>query len=360
MTQSLRLQNLSKHFGRSKAVDNVNLTVPRGQFITLLGPSGSGKTTILNMIAGFDKPTSGEIFLGEQPITLLPPEKRNFGMVFQGYALFPHMSVSENVAFPLKMRRRPADEIKRKVKETLELVQLTGLAARLPRNLSGGQQQRVALARALVFTPDILLLDEPLGALDRKLRADVQLELKLVHQQVGTTFVYVTHDQEEALSMSSCIVIIREGHFVQVGSPNELYDRPATRFVANFLGKSNFIRGTVTEINGEGFTYRAGSNIYHQASESARVHIGVDILISIRPEKITITDKPPEDAVNRIAGEIRSLNYFGSNFQSTVQTANLGDLIVIAPTWRNPVKPADDRKVWLNWDPDASVIVTDD
>jgi putative spermidine/putrescine transport system ATP-binding protein len=357
---SLRLQNVSKHFGRIKAVDNVNLTVPRGQFITLLGPSGSGKTTILNMIAGFNKPTSGEILLDEQPITPLPPEKRNFGMVFQGYALFPHMSVADNVAFPLKMRHRPADEIKRKVKETLELVQLTGLADRLPHMLSGGQQQRVALARALVFTPDILLLDEPLGALDRKLRADVQIELKLVHQRVGTTFVYVTHDQEEALSMSSCIAIIREGRFVQVGNPNELYERPATRFVADFLGKSNFIRGTVAEINGEGFTYRAGSNIYHQASESARVHPGADILISIRPEKIAITEIPPQDAVNRIAGEIRSWNYFGSNFQSTVQTANLGNLTVIAPAWRNPVKPAEDRKVWLNWDPDASVIVTDD
>ena len=358
--QSLKLQNVSKHFGRVKAVDNVGLTVEQGQFLTLLGPSGSGKTTILNMIAGFEQPTSGEILLNDRPITSLPPEKRNFGMVFQGYALFPHMSVFDNIAFPLKMRRRPIEEITQKVTNMLELVQLMDMGSRLPRQLSGGQQQRVALARALVFTPDILLLDEPLGALDRKLRAEVQVQLKLVHQRVGTTFIYVTHDQEEALSMSSRIVIIREGRFAQIGSPTDLYERPATRFVADFLGKSNFIRGAVADINYEGFTYMAGGNAYRQAAESKKVHIGDDILLAIRPEKIFITETLPEHAANRIAGEIKNWNYFGSNFQSTVQTENIGDLMVIAPAWRSPVEPAIGLKVWLNWDPDASVIVTDD
>jgi len=290
MNNNLSLKRLSKYFGKVKAVDNVSLTVPRGEFLTLLGPSGSGKTTILNIIAGFEMPTSGEVLLDEQPITLLPPEKRNFGMVFQGYALFPHLSVFDNIAFPLKMRHRPTEEIQRKVNDAMELVQLNGLADRLPRKLSGGQQQRVALARALVHTPDILLLDEPLGALDRKLRADVQVELKLLHQCIGTSFIYVTHDQEEALSMSSRIAIIRDGRFVQIGSPNDLYERPATRFVADFLGKSNFIYATINQANGDGFIYAAGPHRFHQSVSGVSFQSGDKVLIAIRPEKILIHD----------------------------------------------------------------------
>jgi len=357
---NLRLENLSKHYGHVKAVDDVSLIVPRGEFLTLLGPSGSGKTTILNMIAGFDAPTAGEILLDENPITQLPPEKRNFGMVFQGYALFPHMTVFENVAFPLKMRHSSAEKIKQKVRETLDLVQLTAFTDRLPRELSGGQQQRVALARALVFRPDILLLDEPLGALDRKLRAEVQVELKLIHDRVGTTFIYVTHDQEEALSMSSRIAIIRRGHFVQIGSPNELYERPATRFVADFLGKSNFIPGKVAQVNKDGFNYITGENVYRQSSDADTVCSDEEVLIAIRPEKIAISESPPGEAANCINGEIKTWNYFGSNFQATVQTDNLGELTVLAPAWRSPVEPANGLRVWLSWDPDASVIVIDD
>jgi len=360
LAHTLRLDGVSKHYGLTKAVDKVSLTVPNGEFITLLGPSGSGKTTILMMVAGFYPPTRGEILLEERPITHLPPEKRNFGMVFQGYALFPHMTVFDNIAFPLRMRRRPLGDIKRRVDELLELVQLTSFCDRLPRMLSGGQQQRVALARALVFTPDILLLDEPLGALDRKLRASVQVELKLVHQRVGTTFIYVTHDQEEALAMSSRIAIIREGRLVQVGSPHELYERPATRFVADFLGRSNFIRGMVSKVYDSGFTYRVGQESFQQSATTGGVRAGEEVLIAIRPEKISLTEAPLDSAANRVAGQIRNWNYFGDKFQSTIRTATLGDLTAVTPTWRCSVEPVDSRPVWLNWDDDASVVVKDD
>ena len=298
--------------------------------------------------------------MDENPITQLPPEKRNFGMVFQGYALFPHMTVFENVAFPLKMRHSSAEKIKQKVRETLGLVQLTAFTDRLPHELSGGQQQRVALARALVFTPDILLLDEPLGALDRKLRAEVQVELKSIHDRVGTTFIYVTHDQEEALSMSSRIAIILRGHFVQIGSPNELYERPATRFVADFLGKSNFIHGKVAQVYKDGFNYNTGENMYRQSSDAGTVRSDEEVLIAIRPEKIVISKSPPGESANCINGEIKTWNYFGSNFQATVQTDNLGELTVLAPAWRRLVEPANGLRVWLSWDPDASVVVIDD
>src|SRR5882757_10190181 len=245
--QELSLDRVSKHYGTVAALNDVSLSVARGEFLTLLGPSGSGKTTMLMAIAGFVAPTSGRILLNGQPIQHLPPDKRNFGMVFQGYALFPHLTVARNIAFPLEVRGTPKSEIDRKVGDALGLVQLGALADRLPRQLSGGQQQRVALARALVFAPHLLLLDEPLSALDRKLRADMQIELKAFHRKVGLTFIYVTHDQEEALSMSDRVAILRDGKLLQLGAPNELYERPATRFVAEFLGRSNFLAGKVEQ-----------------------------------------------------------------------------------------------------------------
>ncbi|MBM3524592.1 MAG: ABC transporter ATP-binding protein, partial [Alphaproteobacteria bacterium] len=249
---NLHIRNLVKRYGSVAAVDDVTFTVERGRFVTLLGPSGSGKTTVLMAIAGFVEPTSGRILVGERDITDLPPEKRNFGMVFQGYALFPHLTVAENVAFPLRVRKIGASETTERVKRALDLVQLGTLGERLPRQLSGGQQQRVALARALVFEPELLLLDEPLSALDKKLRAELQWELKALHQRVGLTFIYVTHDQDEALSMSDEIAILRDGKIVQSGGPGELYDKPRSRFVADFLGKSNFITGVVEHADAAG------------------------------------------------------------------------------------------------------------
>ncbi len=238
---AITLENVSKHYGSVRAIDDVSLAVAPGEFITLLGPSGSGKTTVLMAIAGFVTPTRGTIRLDGMPITEKPPESRNFGVVFQGYALFPHMSVAENVAYPLRVRRTAKAEISRRVKAALDLVQLGPLADRMPPQLSGGQQQRVALARALVFQPQVLLLDEPMSALDKKLRAELQLELRDLHRRLGATFINVTHDQEEAIIMSDRIAIMRDGKVIQLGAPKELYERPATRFVADFLGKSNFL-----------------------------------------------------------------------------------------------------------------------
>jgi spermidine/putrescine ABC transporter ATP-binding subunit len=355
----LAFRGVSKHYGPVHAVDGVDLDVARGEFLTLLGPSGSGKTTMLMMIAGFTTPSSGEILLDGNAITHLPPEKRNFGMVFQGYALFPHLSVFDNVAFPLKVRRRPAEEIKREVGRALELVQLTPLADRMPRQLSGGQQQRVALARALVFTPDVLLLDEPLGALDRKLRTEVQIELKQLHERIRTTFVYVTHDQEEALSMSDRIAIVRDGRFVQIGSPAELYERPATRFVAGFLGESNFIKGRTNGAAESGFAYDVGGETFRQKAAPVPAS-GSEVLLAMRPEKITIATESSMATTNRVSGRVMSWNYFGSDFHFVVATAGLGQLAVRCPAWRMKLELRNEMQVWLGWDADAAVVVADD
>jgi len=232
----VRLQALTKAFGPVAAVCDVSVTIDRGSFFTLLGPSGSGKTTTLMMVAGFTYPTSGDVFVDGKPMAGLPPQKRDLGMVFQSYAVFPHLTVYDNVAFPLQIRKRPRLEIVHRVAEALALVRLTGYERRLPRQLSGGEQQRVALARALVFRPRVLLMDEPLGALDKKLRAHMQLELKHIQQRLHVTVMYVTHDQEEALTMSDRVAVMQGGRIEQVGTPAELYDRPASRFVADFLG----------------------------------------------------------------------------------------------------------------------------
>jgi len=357
--RGLAFRGISKHYGMVRAVDGVDLDVARGEFLTLLGPSGSGKTTMLMMIAGFTAPSAGEILLDGRAITHLPPEKRNFGMVFQGYALFPHLSVFDNVAFPLKVRRKAPDEIHREVGRVLELVQLTALSDRMPRQLSGGQQQRVALARALVFTPDVLLLDEPLGALDRKLRTEVQIELKQLHERIGTTFVYVTHDQEEALSMSDRIAIVRDGRFVQIGRSADLYEHPATRFVAGFLGESNFIKGRVSGAAEGGFSYSAGGESFRQKAAPAPT-VGSDVLLAMRPEKIAIATDAAGTAANRIQGRVTSWNYFGSEFHFTVATASLGQLAVRCPAWRMKFEPRNEMQVWLGWDADAAVVVADD
>jgi putative spermidine/putrescine transport system ATP-binding protein len=354
---SLSLRGVSKHYGAVKAVDDVDLVVPRGEFLTLLGPSGSGKTTILMMIAGFARPTSGDILLDDHTITHLPPEKRNFGMVFQGYALFPHMTVAQNVGFPLKVRHMGRAEAEPLIASALDLVQLAHLRDRLPRQLSGGQQQRVALARALVFSPDILLLDEPLGALDKKLRSEVQIELKDLHRRVGTTFLYVTHDQEEALSMSDRIAIVRDGRFVQIGRPDDLYERPATRFVADFLGESNFIRGRRGDAMDGGFTIAADGLELRQAGTPPAES---DVLIALRPEKVAVGTKAANGGANCIAGTVEAFNYFGSTLHYVVNTTGLGSIKASVRAWQAEVAPQEGEHVFLTWTPDASVVVRDD
>jgi len=355
----LDLRALSKSYGATLAVDAVDLGIGRGEFVTLLGPSGSGKTTLLMMIAGFVEPSAGEILLDGRPITPLPPERREFGMVFQGYALFPHLTAAENVAFPLRVRGVARAESERRVKEAIQLVKLGGFERRLPRQLSGGQQQRVALARALVFRPRLLLLDEPLSALDKKLRGELQDELKSLHQRVGLTFIYVTHDQEEALSMSDRVAILHHGKLKQVGSPGELYERPATRFVADFLGRSNFIRGKVAGFQGGGFRYSAGGERFVQADPQPPAEAS-EVLIALRPEKIQISADGALATANALPGRIERWSYHGTNFQLTVATEVLGQLQVQVPAWRCRFEPTEGLAVKLGWDADAAIRVGDD
>ncbi len=321
---SMQLRDLTKYFGEFRAVSNVNLEIQKGEFLTLLGPSGSGKTTLLMMIAGFLDISSGDIQLDGASIADVPAEKRNFGMVFQGYALFPHMSVRDNIGYALDVRKRPKAEIVQRVDEMLELVQLNDFSDRKPSQLSGGQQQRVALARALCFAPPVLLLDEPLGALDKKLRVEVQGQLKDIHRRVGTTFIYVTHDQEEALSMSDRIVIMRDGEVEQVGSPVDLYERPATEFAASFLGKSNFLRQP-------------------------------DGLFALRPEKIDISlaGKTVQNA--RLTGTIKSMTYFGSTQRIIVDIPGADELEVDIDSWRNKQPLNEGQAVDLSWQDEAVV-----
>ena len=356
----LRLQQLGKNFGDFVAVEDVDIHIRRGEFLTLLGPSGSGKTTLLMMIAGFLDPTGGEISLDGRPITNLAPEKRNFGMVFQGYALFPHMTVRQNIAYPLEVRKLPGAEIKSRVEEMLDLVQLGRFGDRLPRQLSGGQQQRVALARALSFGPEILLLDEPLGALDKKLRGEVQGQLKELHRKVGTTFIYVTHDQEEALSMSDRVVIMDHGRTVQVGSPAELYERPTTVFAADFLGNSNFLSGTVISAARDSVTYEIAGHRFQQGTPDFEIAPGETLVLALRPEKIDIVAAAGRKADgNVLAGQITDFTYLGSALEVTVLTEGVGEVTVEVSAWRNDLALETGQQVHLSWPSDAAVIVTD-
>lgn len=243
----IEIKNVNKFYGNAQALFDVSINIEKGAFVTLLGPSGSGKTTLLKLLAGFEPLASGAIMMNGSDVSGVPTEKRNFGVVFQGYALFPHMSVFDNIAYPLRVRRMGRDEISKRVHAMLDLVQLSKFAKRKPSELSGGQQQRVALSRALVFNPDLLLLDEPMSALDKKLRVDLQEELREIHKTLGTTFINVTHDQEEAMHMSDCIAVMNNGRIEQFASAFDLYRRPTTRFVADFIGKSNLIEGEISE-----------------------------------------------------------------------------------------------------------------
>jgi putative spermidine/putrescine transport system ATP-binding protein len=354
---ALQLDHVSKMYGKVRVVDDVSIALQRGEFVTLLGPSGSGKTTLLMMIAGFVTPTNGEIRLDGRNVTSTPPEERNLGMVFQGYALFPHMTVSENIAFPLEVRKISKPEIETRVQKVLEQVQLGALGGRYPRQLSGGQQQRVALARALVFMPDLLLLDEPLSALDRKLRADVQLELKALHRRLGLTFIYVTHDQEEALSMSDRVVVLRNGRIVQQGTPSELYERPRTRFVADFLGKSNFLSGLVESVRPDGFSYRWGEATLVQTGKTVKP--GSKVLLALRPEKIEIV-AADRKLPNQLAATVVNWSYTGAALHLLVNTRDANQVSLTVPTWRQSTFPEVGEEITIGWDSNAAVSVEED
>ena len=324
---AVELQDVVKRFpspegGEVTAVNHVNMRIRNGEFFSLLGSSGCGKTTSLRMIAGFEWPTEGEVVIMGQAMGRTPPYARPVNTVFQSYALFQHMTVFDNVAFGLEMEHVPAAEIKRRVGEALEMVQLGGMGARKPKQLSGGQQQRIALARALVKRPTVLLLDEPLGALDLKLRKEMQIELKALQMQVGITFVYVTHDQEEALTMSDRIAVMSKGIVMQVGTPVDIYERPTSRFVADFIGESNFMEGTVSGINGQEVSVSVpGLEGDVVGLGQGTISVGQAVAVSIRPEKIQVTESAGFSA-NHFSGRIINTAYFGSDTRLILDCGN--------------------------------------
>src|SRR5262245_44304568 len=317
------LRGLSRDYGEIAAVRDLDLAVAPGEFVTLLGPSGSGKTTTLMMVAGFVHPTAGDICLDGRSILAVAPHRRNLGVVFQSYALFPHMSVFDNVAFPLRMRRVERREIRRRVEDVLGLVHLGPLGGRRIQELSGGQQQRVALARALIFRPPVLLMDEPLGALDRKLRDQMQLEIKRIQRTLGLTVLYVTHDQEEALILSDRIAIMHEGRLHQVGPPAEVYERPATGFVADFVGESNVLAGVVENGGPPGSTVRlAPSGRLLRAREDALAP-GQPVRLMVRPEAVAVDIAEPDEGDNRIEGVVEEALYLGQAIRYVVRADEL-------------------------------------
>jgi spermidine/putrescine transport system ATP-binding protein len=353
VSEAVRFEGVTKRFGSATAVAELNLTVEQGEFFSLLGPSGCGKTTTLRMVAGFEQPTEGEVFLDGEPVAKVPPFKRNVNTVFQSYALFDHLDVAGNVAFGLKRRKVPGPEIETRVAEALVLVQLTGREQSRPSELSGGQKQRVALARALVNRPSVLLLDEPLGALDLKLRKQMQVELKAIQREVGITFLYVTHDQEEALAMSDRIAVMSEGVVQQCGSPEEVYERPAVPFVAGFMGISNLMAGTV-----EGRGVRLATGDLCEAPVPDDCASGASVQLSVRPEKIVLDAS--EDGMVRLSGTVAARVYVGTATQVIVELG--GGVRVVALEQNTTRARADDRweighRVTMAWRPEHSLVL---
>jgi putative spermidine/putrescine transport system ATP-binding protein len=320
----LRVEGLVKRFGEVVALDGVSLDIASGELLTILGPSGSGKTTLLKVVAGFETPDDGSVKVDGIDITATPPARRDIGMVFQNYALFPHLTVARNVAFPLEMRNVARPEIERRVAEALELVELKGYGQRLPRQLSGGQQQRVALARAIVFNPRLLLLDEPFGALDRKLRETMQLEVRRLQRRLGLTTIFITHDQEEALVLSDRIAVMNKGAIEQVASTNEIYERPANDFVADFVGESNIFHGTVTEVGS--VSLESGRRLLTRSNAPVGRRVGV----LMRPERFG------RGGVNSFNGEVKEAVYLGSSIKLRLACDDGVELIVRQPSGSLP------------------------
>jgi spermidine/putrescine transport system ATP-binding protein len=349
----VRLERVTKDFGEAIAVDDLSLDIAVGEFFSMLGPSGCGKTTTLRIIGGFEEPTRGTIYLRGRDVTDQPPHKRDVNTVFQSYALFPHLNVFENVAFGLRRRKVPGDEIDARVRNALKLVDLEGFDKRKPGQMSGGQQQRVALARALVNEPQVLLLDEPLGALDLKLRKQMQLELKRIQQEVGITFIYVTHDQEEAMTMSDRLAVMRNGRIEQVGPPEEVYENPQTQFVAGFLGASNLLEGELKEQrNGTSSVLLQGGDVVHMPSDRAPFQTGVDVLVGVRPEKITIAPENGAEPVsdrNSVTGLLRMSTYIGVSHQFRVEGPGGHELTVWVQNLGSIPAPRPGERVRLSW-----------
>jgi spermidine/putrescine ABC transporter ATP-binding subunit len=351
LSGALEIRGIKKFYNSEAALESVSLSIGSGELLTLLGPSGSGKTTLLMIIAGFVDSNGGELRLNGRPLDQVPPHKRNIGIVFQQYSLFPHMSVAENVAYPLKVRRVPAEERRHLISQALALVKLSGYEDRRPSQLSGGQQQRVALARALVFKPPILLMDEPLGALDRKLRTEMQVEIRAIQQHLGITTVYVTHDQEEALVISDRIAVMHKGRIAQVGTPVEMYERPVNTFVANFLGESNLMRGTAVVTDGGQMTIRTQGGLTVQAVDASRFRSGDPLVVALRPERIIVGN-----AASRYTGCVEQMIYLGSTLRLQLRVA---EERLVATVNRHALgrELSLGAELPIDWDEDAPVLL---
>lgn len=343
---SVELVDVTKRFGSLVAVDRVNLSIKPGEFISLLGPSGCGKTTTLRMLAGFEQPDEGRIFVNGIEVQGVPPHKRDINTVFQHYALFPHMTVAENVAYGLRQKGTPKSEVATRVADALDMVQMSKLAERKPKQMSGGQQQRVAVARALVNRPSVLLLDEPLGALDRKLREEMQIELKLLQSRLGITFVFVTHDQEEAMSMSDRIAIMLDGHIEQLGDPETVYEHPVSAFVAGFIGRNNFWQG---RSSGHGVDADDGT-VFVASRPEENVPQGEGALAAVRPECIVLSQQRPSQNENLCEGVVAGVSHFGDVLQYVI-TVGARDVLVLSPR-TNTTRFAVGDNVWCHWTAD--------
>lgn len=355
----LQVRNVVKDFGGFKAVDNVSLDIAKGEIFALLGSSGCGKSTLLRMLAGFETPTAGQIILDGQDLADQPPYQRPMNMMFQSYALFPHLTVWDNIAFGLQREGLPKAQIAERVDAMLKLVQLGSFARRKPHQLSGGQQQRVALARSLAKQPLVLLLDEPLGALDKKLREQTQIELVNIIEQVGVTCVMVTHDQEEAMTMASRIAVMSEGRFLQVGAPSDIYETPATRFVADFIGNVNLMDGTLA-VDEPDHCVIQSADCQHYVGHGITGTEGMAVTVALRPEKIHLSRNQPADAFNTAAGTVKELSYFGSFTVYHVQLAS-GAMLKISQA--NVQRHREDEltwgdAVWAHWSRSAHIVLT--
>ncbi|MBK1868692.1 ABC transporter ATP-binding protein [Aestuariivirga sp. YIM B02566] len=350
--REMRVEAVSKKFGQAVAVDDVTLGISAGEFVSLLGPSGSGKSTLLMIIAGFEQPDSGELFLGGERLTDIPPHRRNFGHVFQKYALFPHMTAAENIAFPLKMRGIEKAKRGPMVANALERMRLSALGERLPHQLSGGQQQRVALARAIVFQPALLLMDEPLGALDKKLREEMQIEIKQIQRELGITVVFVTHDQDEALSLSDRVAVINQGGLSQFATPRELYDRPSSRFVADFVGDNNFFPGQLIATAGRKGQVKldGGKVLAGQLPEGKSIALGAKVEIAVRPEAVSLNSKPD----SRVSGTLIDVQFTGGTTTRIVRHAS--GAIYLSRALSAGSHAAQGDAVSLQWDETSAFI----
>jgi spermidine/putrescine ABC transporter ATP-binding subunit len=360
-TDFISIRHVSMDYGPVRACNDISLDIRRGEFFALLGPSGCGKTTLLRLLAGFLSPTEGDIVIDGQPVAGMPPYRRPVNMVFQNYAIFPHLNVRQNISFGLRRERLPRPELDRRVAEVLELIKLAGYGERGAGELSGGQRQRVALARALIKRPKVLLLDEPLGALDKKLREKMQVELRLLQQRVGITFVFVTHDQEEALTLSDRIAVMKDGKVLEVGAPGMLYESPKTLFVADFLGTMNFFDGTVREA--------ANGRVLVESRDLGQVLLGGadlgavsgrPVTVGLRPEKIRLAEEPPAGPVNAVEGRIGPSTYLGDRSHYFVQLPQRETPVAVAV--QNLDRSLTDatkghQRVWLTWSPAAAVLL---